>query len=119
MHGTQREPRRLSEHGDAIRHTLSYNTPMKPLRWDPKKNQLLMRERGVSFDAIEVAIAEGQLLDVREHPNKERYPNQRIFVVRIEDYVFLVPFVEDEESIFLKTIYPSRRATKDYLGRGK
>jgi uncharacterized DUF497 family protein len=92
---------------------------MKPFRWDSKKNQLLIGERGVSFDAIEAAIAEGQLLDVLEHPNKERYPNQRIFVVRIEDYVFLVPFVEDEETIFLKTIYPSRKATKNYLGKGK
>jgi uncharacterized DUF497 family protein len=92
---------------------------MKPFRWNPKKNQLLIAERGVSFDAIEAAIAQGQLLEVLEHPNKERYPNQRIFVVRLEDYVFLVPFVEDEETIFLKTIYPSRKATKDYLGRGK
>jgi uncharacterized DUF497 family protein len=85
----------------------------KPLRWDPKKNQLLTAKRRISFDAIEAAIVEGQLLNVLEHPNKERYPNQRIFVVRIEDYVFLVPFVENEESIFLKTIYPSLKATKD------
>ncbi|MBV9388443.1 MAG: DUF4258 domain-containing protein [Chroococcidiopsidaceae cyanobacterium CP_BM_ER_R8_30] len=87
---------------------------MKPFRWEPEKNTLLIATRGVSFEAIEAAIAEGQLLDVLEHPNKERYPHQRIFVVRVQDYVFLVPYVEDEESIFLKTIYPSRKATRRY-----
>ena len=88
---------------------------MKPFRWNSRKNEELIEERGMSFDVIEAAIADGNLLDVREHPNKERYPNQRIFVVRVEEYVFLVPFVEDEASIFLKTIYPSRKATKKYL----
>lgn len=87
---------------------------MKPLRWDPEKNALLVETRGISFEAIEAAIASGCLLDILEHVNQERYPNQRLFVVRIEEYVFLVPFVEDEESIFLKTIYPSRKATRRY-----
>ena len=88
---------------------------MKPFQWDPAKNLSLIETRGVSFEVVEAAIADGQILDVVEHPNKERYPNQRIFIVRIEDYVFLVPFVEDEEWIFLKTIIPSRKATRRYL----
>lgn len=83
---------------------------MKLLRWSAVKNELLRSERGVSFEEIEVAIEQGNLLDIVAHPN------QRIFVIRLLDYVYLVPFVEDENSFFLKTIIPSRRATMQYLG---
>jgi hypothetical protein len=62
-------------------------------------------------------IERGDLLDVLDHPNPERYTGQRIFVVRRDDYVYLVPFVEDDETVFLKTIIPSRKATKQYLGK--
>jgi hypothetical protein len=71
--------------------------------WDDAKNAKLRAERG-------------DLLDILEHPNPDRYAGQRIFVVRREDYVYLVPFVEDEQTVFLKTIIPSRKATKQYLG---
>ena len=58
----------------------------------------------------------GDVLDLLEHPNRDRYPNQRVFIVNVEGYAYLVPFVEDEQEVFLKTIIPSRKATRDYLG---
>ncbi len=70
----------------------------------------------MSFEEIEMAIEQGNLLDIVAHPNRTKYPNQKIFVVRLLDYVYLVPFVEDQSSFFLKTIIPSRKATKQYLG---
>ncbi len=72
--------------------------------------------RTVGFEDIVFHIERGDLLDILEHPNPERYGGQRIFVVRREDYVYLVPFVQDEQRVFLKTIIPSRKATKQYLG---
>jgi hypothetical protein len=61
-------------------------------------------------------IKQGPARDILEHPNPDQYAGQRIFGVRREDYVYLVPFVEDEHTVFLKTIIPSRKATKEYLG---
>ena len=75
----------------------------------------LKSERGVSFEEVLVSMSTDGLLDVVEHPNKERYPNQRIFVIRIRGYAYVVPFVETEQEIFLKTIIPSRAATKRYI----
>jgi uncharacterized DUF497 family protein len=89
---------------------------MKLLRWNKSKNDFLRSERGVSFEEVEMAIEQGNLLDIVAHPNRTKYPNQKIFVVRLLDYVYLVPFVDDQSSFFLKTIIPSRRATKQYLG---
>jgi uncharacterized DUF497 family protein len=83
--------------------------------WNEEKNKLLQTERGISFEEIVLHIEKGFLLDVLEHPNQERYPNQKIFVVQAETYAYLVPFVEDEKEIFLKTIIPSRKATRKYL----
>ncbi|MFC6672074.1 DUF4258 domain-containing protein [Marinobacterium aestuariivivens] len=88
---------------------------MKHINWNAEKNQVLMSERGVSFEDVVFALQSGGLLDDLVHPNKERYPNQRIFVVRIDDYAWLVPYVEDDKAFFLKTIIPSRKATKEYL----
>jgi hypothetical protein len=87
------------------------------MRWDVCKNESLEHGRGVSFEAVVVAIEAGGLLDVMAHPNVARYPGQRILVVAIDDYVHLVPFVEEHDHLFLKTIIPSRKATRDYLGR--
>ncbi len=70
----------------------------------------------MSFEEIEVAIEQGNLLDIFAHPNRAKYPNQKIIVVRLLDCVYLVPFVEDQSSFFLKTIIPSRKGTKQYLG---
>ena len=84
--------------------------------WDDAKNAKLRAERGIGFEEIVFHIERGDLLDILEHPNADRYAGQRIFVVRREEYVYLVPFVEDEHTVFLKTIIPSRKATKQYLG---
>ena len=113
---------------------------MKYFDWDDAKNAKLRADRGVGFEEIVFHIERGDLLDILEHPNPDRYTGQRIFVVQREDYVYLVPFppspasdqrglrrgpaealraeadVEDEHTVFLKTIIPSRKATKQYLG---
>ena len=91
---------------------------MKYFDWDREKNELLKIERGVSFENVLVAISEGRLLDLLEHSNKERYPDQKVIVVDIDGYAYLVPFVEDKEKIFLKTVIPSRKATAVYLMGG-
>ncbi len=88
---------------------------MKYFSWSNEKNEKLKRERGVSFEAVLFHIERGDLLDVLAHPNQDRYQGQRIFVVKIEDYAYLVPFVESEDEVFLKTIIPSRKATNTYL----
>ena len=92
---------------------------MKPFRWSVEKNASLKTVRGVSFESIVVAVESDGLLDVVEHPNKAKYPNQKILVVSIDGYVYLVPFVEQEEHFFLKTVIPSRKATRDYLQQGE
>ena len=89
---------------------------VKYFDWDDAKNAKLLAERGIGFEDIVFHIERGDLLDILEHPNPDRYAGQRIFVVQREDYVYLVPFVEDDHSVFLKTIIPSRKATKQYLG---
>ena len=88
---------------------------MKYFAWDDAKNAKLKADRGVGFEDIVFHIERGDLLDILEHPNLERYAGQRIFVVQREEYVYLVPFVEDEDTVFVKTIIPSRKATKQYL----
>ncbi len=89
---------------------------MKYFTWDPTKNEKLRALRGISFEEIVYHVERGDVLDILEHPNQRRYVGQRIFVVRVEDYAYLVPFVESEVEVFLKTIIPSRKATKKYLG---
>jgi uncharacterized DUF497 family protein len=88
---------------------------MKYFSWSEDKNELLKSERLVSFEDIVFYIEKGFLLDVLEHPNQERYKRQKIFVVQVDDYVYLVPFIENDHEVFLKTIIPSRKATKKYL----
>jgi len=83
--------------------------------WDPEKNRLLILERGVSFEQVVSAIEQGRLVDVLEHPNQVRYPGQSIYVVELDGYMHLVPFVRGaDDTRFLKTIIPSRKATRDY-----
>lgn len=88
---------------------------MKRFVWDPAKNEWLKRERGVSFENVIVAITVGDLLDTIRHPNAVKYPRQRMFVVHIHRYAYLVPFIETDHEIVLKTVIPSRRATAHYL----
>ena len=92
---------------------------MKPFRWSPEKNGALKSDRGISFERIVVAVESGGLLDILAHPNAAKYPRQRVLVVACDSYVYLVPFVEEDEFYFLKTAIPSRKATRDYLSRGE
>ena len=95
----------------------AYNAHMKSAKiynWSSDKNQLLIKERGISFERIVFEIGSGNELDVLEHPNQQKYPEQKILMVQVDDYVYAVPFVESDTEIFLKTIIPSRKATKLY-----
>ncbi len=88
---------------------------MAQFDWSMAKNQMLIEERGISFERVVAAIEQGLLVDVVEHPNQEKYPGQSIYVVEVDRYIYLVPFVTGEDGDrFLKTIIPSRKATKDY-----
>ena len=89
---------------------------MKVFNWDPEKNAILQDARGISFEEVVLNIELGNEVDIFEHPNQNKYPGQRISVVIIEEYAYLVPFVESKDEIFLKTIIPSRKATKEYVG---
>jgi uncharacterized DUF497 family protein len=92
---------------------------MNIFRWDNEKNEFLKNARGVCFEQIVLLMEKGEVLDTIEHPNKERYPGQKIAVVIIDTYAYLVPYVEHDEEIFLKTIIPSRKATDEYLREKK
>ncbi|NOQ47203.1 MAG: toxin [Desulfobulbaceae bacterium] len=89
---------------------------MKPFNWNHDKNQQLIENRQISFEDILFSIQKERLMDDIVHPNKTKYPNQRIFVVEVDGYAYLVPYVESDDEFFLKTIIPSRKATKHYLG---
>ena len=88
---------------------------MSEFDWDDKKNTLLRRTRGVGFEEVVFHIENGDVLDVIRHPNRGRYPGQRILVIEIDGYAYLVPYVKEQSTRFLKTIIPSRKATKEYL----
>jgi len=83
--------------------------------WSNEKDAALRAERGIGFQDIVFHIDQGDILAITDHPNSEKYPNQKIIYIRIDDYVYMVPFVESNEGKFLKTIIPSRKATKHYL----
>jgi len=89
---------------------------MKVFNWNSDKNQQLIIDRGLSFEKAVFNIQNGGLLDDIVHPNAKNYPNQRVFIVCIDEYIYLVPYVESQDEIFLKTIIPSRKFTKIYLG---
>lgn len=91
---------------------------MKYIEWDVSKNEKLKEERGIGFEEVAVAMIEGKVLATIPHPNKKRYPNQRIYIIELRDYIYVVPFMEDEKKIFLKTIFPSRKYTKDFIEKG-
>lgn len=91
---------------------------MKIFRWNHEENEQLKIERKISFEEIVLAIEGDGLLDILQHPNESKYPQQRILVVALDGYTYLVPFVEEADYYFLKTIIPSRKATRDYLAGG-
>lgn len=95
---------------------MSHNINMKIFRWDTEKNELLARESGITFEEIVQKIESGAKVIETDHPNKKKYPNQKIMIVDVEGYAYLVPIVISENEYFLKTIIPSRKATKKYLG---
>jgi len=89
---------------------------MKIFRWNVEKNEILARERGITFEEIVQRIESGAKVIETDHPNKEKYPNQEILIIDVEGYAYLVPFVINKDEYFLKTIIPSRKATKKYFG---
>ena len=88
---------------------------MNVFRWDNEKNEMLKKNRGVCFEQVVVLMERGDVLDTIEHPNQDRYPGQKIAIIRIDDYAYLVPYIEKSEELFLKTIIPSRKATNKYV----
>ena len=88
---------------------------MRAFNWDKAKNEKLKRERGISFESIVFLIGRGLLLGEYEHPNQKKHPGQRIYEVLVNEYVFLVPFVEADREIFLKTIIPGRKAKRKHM----
>jgi len=91
---------------------------MKAFDWDEAKNEDLLRERNISFEEIVWCVEQKEgLLDIIDHPNQAKFAHQKLFIVALRGYVYIVPFVEDEHKIFLKTIYPSRKLTRKYLGK--
>ncbi len=90
---------------------------MKPFRWNHDKNEALKTERSISFEEMALAIEANGLLDILRHPNPDKYPNQSVFVAALEGYIYLVTYVEEPNYYFLKTVIPSRKATRDYLLR--
>lgn len=89
---------------------------MDHYKWNKEKNEKLKIERGISFEQIAMHVERGDVLDIVDHPNQKKYPNQQLLVVEINNYAYLVPFLKDENGKFIKTIIPSRKATREYLG---
>jgi len=86
--------------------------------WNPEKNEILKKERGISFEQIVFHLSQGDIWKIADHPDQKKYPGQRIYFVIVENYIFMVSFVVENEYVFLKTIIPSRKATKDYIKGG-
>lgn len=83
--------------------------------WNNDKNEELKKKRNISFERITTQIENGKFFEIIDHPNKKKYPTQKIYIVEYENYIYLVPFVKDGNKIFLKTIIPNSKATKKYL----
>lgn len=89
---------------------------MKTFDWNAEKNQKLSLERGISFEDVVFYLQNGYILDDIDHPNQEKYSGQRVYIVNVDNYAYLIPYIEDDDKVFLKTIIPNRKATKMYLG---
>jgi len=90
---------------------------MENILWDEEKNNLLKQSRGISFERVAVLLEQRQVLDIIDHSDQAKYPGQKVAVVEMDGYAYLVPFVPHKDGVFLKTIIPSRKATKQYLER--
>ena len=95
---------------------MSYSIAMFKFRWIAEKNEKLASQRGITFEEIVGRIESGSKVFDTDHPNKKKYPNLRIMIVDVEGYAYMVPYIVDGDEYFLKTIIPSRKATKKYLG---
>ncbi len=95
---------------------MSYHVCMDIFRWSAEKNETLARERGITFEEVVQRIADGAKIVETDHPNQVKYPNQKILIVDVAGYAYLVPCVKEGNEYFLKTVIPSRKATKKYLG---
>lgn len=89
---------------------------MKSINWSTKKSVELKSSRGICFEDVVFFIERGDILDDYLHPNQKDYPGQRIMVINIANYAYVIPYIENDEELFLKTIIPSRKATQRYLG---
>ena len=87
--------------------------------WNKDKNILLKKTRGISFEQVVMHIENGDLIDIIKYPNSQKYSNQKILVINVNDYIYTVPFVENNDERFLKTLIPNRQFTKKYLGGKK
>ncbi len=85
-------------------------------RWNLEKNELLKKERGVCFEDVVTQIYDDNILDIIKHPNQKKYPGQHIYIIVLQNYVHMIPFVKKDDEIFLKTIVPSRKMQKLYMG---
>ena len=92
---------------------------MRVFRWDNEKNEWLKKNRGVSFEQVVILMEREDVLEIVDHPNQNKYPGQKIATVKIGDYAYLVPYVQESDEIFLKTIIPSRKATNKYVRQQK
>ena len=92
---------------------------MKVFRWDNEKNEWLKQNRGVCFEEVVILMEREDVLETIEHPNQDKYPGQKIAIIRIENYAYLVPYIQENNEIFLKTIIPSRKATNKYVREQK
>jgi uncharacterized DUF497 family protein len=92
---------------------------MEGFQWNEEKNSLLKQARGIGFEEVVNAVKEGRVIYVADHPNKDKYPKQKILIVVIRSYAYLVPYVPEKSGVFLKTIIPSRKAVKKYLNADK
>jgi hypothetical protein len=89
---------------------------MKSINWNTEKSGSLKSSRGICFEEVVLFIERGDILGDYLHPNQKDYPGQRIMVINIANYAYLIPYIENDEELFLKTIIPSRKATQIYLG---
>lgn len=87
------------------------------IEWNEDKDRWLRQVRGISFERVTELIFQNKILDIVENPNQEKYPGQRLLIIEIDNYVYIVPFVKEDKHVFLKTIIPSRKATRKYLGK--
>ena len=86
--------------------------------WNPEKNEAIKKDRSISFEQIVFHLTQGDVWKTADHPDQKKYPAQEIYFVIVENYIYMVPFVTEDEYVFLKTIIPSRKATKDYREEG-